>query len=73
MMCKSLNFRSSKSDFSPQSVDSSLENLMTPLNNVEMIGYCFDCLCFATMSLMLGYNESAAPPVELNRKHLKLR
>ena len=36
VVCKSLNFRSSKSDFSPTAY-SSLENLMNSLNNIQMM------------------------------------
>ena len=35
-MCKSLNFRSSKSYFSPQNAHSSFENLMNLLNNTQI-------------------------------------
>ena len=37
VVCKSLNFRSSKSNFSLQYVHSSFENWMNPLNNKQMM------------------------------------
>ena len=39
VVCKSMNFRSSKSYFSPQNAHSSSENLMKPLSNTKIHKY----------------------------------